>query len=306
MNQQATKQQLQEKVQQQLMHALLVSHYQEHKSDAEQQRINRVMDRINQLDSVNSQSMKLISFPQLKQLAVAASICFMVFMISLLILPQKSAMAEINQLIAELNDIGDRLYRISVKPLAKNSSNRININNQGAYKKSAAKWLDGASLYVRNQSDYLLMYETQHGSKLKASNKDGSWKLNEHKSLKEYADDKGSKLPLSGQAAEMALMDFPRLLNTLKRNYQLHYQAAETSNDLAQIIATRSSTEKGVKQVKIYYQPDTYLIEKMTFERVHLQGQAATYNIDLQLQKQLTLAPDFFNVLYHLSPQLTE
>lgn len=300
MNQQATDPQQQ--AQQQLMDALLTCHYQMSASKEHEQRIERVMQAINPHRVTTNNSVTRL--PKLKRLAMAASVCFVVFMLSLLVLPKKSAMAEMNQLIAELQDVGDRLYQITVTPLSTSQNNqRISSNNQRGYKKSAAKWLDGASLYVRNQSDYLLMYQTQHGTKLKASNVKGSWKLNEQKKLQQYNNDKGSKLPLSGQAAEMALMDFQLLLNTLKNSYELKYQSTNSQNNLSLLTATRLSSKKGVKQVQIYYQADSYLIEKITFDRVHLQGQPETYRIDLRLQKHNGLAPEFFQPHYHLEHQ---
>lgn len=286
---------LQQQAQLQLMEALLIGHYQDTNQAKQEQRIQAVINRINK-----PQRLRLLY--RFKPLAMAASLGAVVFMLSLLLLPHKSAMAEINHLIAQLQHIGDRVYGFSVTPLSTaENSNRIVSNNQQGYKKSAAKWLNGAQLYLRNQSDYLLMYQTQHGTKIKANTVNGSWKLNEKQQYQPYPNNKTIKLPLSGQAAEMAMMDFPVLLTSLKNSYQLTYQEQVKLNNqfLSLLTATPQKPGKGVKQIQIYYQPDNYLIQKMVFTKVHLQGQPASYRIELILQAQQALDPAFFTPDYH-------
>ncbi|AWB65604.1 hypothetical protein C2869_03755 [Saccharobesus litoralis] len=335
---QATKEQYQEHAKQQLLDALLHHTYQD-KQQAKQQnedRIAKVMAAIDsqateQLDSTNDtrerphSNVFTLPFGKNSWMGLAASVCLFVVTLSFWLLPANTAIAEVKNLIEYLEHLSDRLYQVHVEAI----ENKQNLSpEQLALKqkkqqlkqdrqsdkpsktliKPAAQWLDGAQLYMRGSDQYLLVAQTEKGQLLRGRNQDTSWKLDHKNQIKHYSDFSKIKLPFAGDAVNMAFMDLPLLLVTLTEKYQLTYQAdahtniqtSELANSkLSLIIADKKDQQKGVKQVLIYYQADSYQIEKIVFNRVHMQGSDQRYQVSLQRVETEALAEEFFSPEYH-------
>ncbi|KMT64422.1 hypothetical protein [Catenovulum maritimum] len=279
--------------QQQLIHALLQDVYQDKQLAQQQteQRINKVMEEINRPQS-NS---KLVQFPVKKNywLSLAASVCLLVITLSIWVLPTNPALAEVNNLIERLANLGDRLYKINLAPIDTQPINKTN-------------WLDDSRLYVRGKDHYVFVQTTDKGRLIRGRDISSSWKLDHKQQIKYYADLSDIKIPIAGDAIGMAFMDFASLLTNLTEKYQLSYQAqseAIGANGLAlsRITANKNAKQKGVKQVVIYYQADNYQIERIVFNKVHLKGDPALFNLSLQLENTKLLADDFFTAQYHLN-----
>jgi hypothetical protein len=313
-----------------LMHALLHQTYQSKASVIQKNeiRIQRVMVAIDDKTSQNGHTLssnlrhKIASSKVTnltpknnRWMGLAASLIFVISMLSFLFIPTKSALAEVNQILEQLAHIGDRLYRISVITVGvknhkisekgheiKDTSKKKNTFNN---KKPAENWLDNALLFVRNSNQYLLQIDTDQGRILRARNNSTRWKIDSNNSIKHYKDQSAMKLPFSSDAATMTFMDLPKLLTRLTENYDLNYHAdipTSLTQTLSLIVATKKSSEqKGVKAVSIYYQANSYLIDRIVFDRIHMQGSSKRYKISLQLLNTERLDEYFFTEEYHLN-----
>lgn len=304
---------------QQLIHALLQAIYQDKNSEVqeEQSRISEVLSTISEpkellADKSNSQH----KFAQ--WFSLAASICLMTLVMFSWLSPTNVAIAEVNNILTRLRSLEDRIYTISVLPVKplhlptektdvpnyKTLRSR-NENSDVSIRHSASIWLNGAKLYVRGDNQYVLIAETSEGYLLRARNRQHSWKLNHDNEVKYYDDHAGIKVPIAGDAVALVFMDVPQMLTHLADNYNLTYKKnagkdSESKQVLSMISANKKSKQlKGAKQINIFYHPDSYLIDRFEFDRVHLQGHRKRYKVSLQLVDLKALVIDFFDAEHH-------
>lgn len=315
---------IKEQAEQQLIHALLQTIYEDKKLAAQQHevRMTSILTAITTRKTSLTSRLVTQAWRLPGWFGVAASLCLFVLTLSFWLTPSNIALAEVHKLLDGLALLQDKAYQVSVTPVsAQQTANISNLAPKAStqmfdkdisanepsnkHKTSAASWLDGASLYIRGDKQYLLEAETPQGALLRGRNESTSWKLGHNNTVKVYQDYNKIKLPFAGDAVALAFVNLSVLLEKLTKNYQLAYKASNTASStdqsLSVITAIKKSPKiKGVKQITVFYQPDSYLIERIEFDRVHIQGNPERYQINLQLISTSALDVDLFNPEYHL------
>lgn len=309
---------IQQQAELQLTHALLQTIY-EDKTQASQQHDIRMTRLLRAIATTKTPLRNKIA-PLPAWFGLAASICLLAFTLSFWLTPSNHAIAEVHKLSDGLALLRDRVYQVSVAPVAaqqkaNNSNQRPKVllfDNKSAdeptdsSRTSAASWLNGANLYIRGANQYVLKANTHKGALLRGRNENASWKIGQDNAVKLYQDYTKIKLPFAGDAVALAFVNLPDMLEKLTKNYQLTHQASAAPNGsteqrLSVITAVKKSSDmKGVKQITLFYQSNNHLIERIEFDRVHIQGNPERYLIHLQLTDTLSLDVNFFNPDYHL------
>ncbi len=281
---------------QQLMHALLLR--QSESEDDVNAFVERGMEKLNQLESrkrwtkipiFGGQSYNILG-------GLAASFVVGVFIV-FLAYPSNSAMAAMNKVINHIETMGDRFYTLHVEKI-KHGKNTEN-------KESDAKIrFERADLYLRDEDKFVFIeYREGHEGPVKGSDGKHSWKIGPDNTL--VTDAPGSiKIPLSNKARGLVFMDLAASLNHLKSGYNITMEENRSlpgvDGQWTKILAEKIDRKtKGAKRVAFYFDPETYRIQQLVFDRVHLSGDRKRVKITMDLQSIEPLPDKFFEPAMH-------
>lgn len=296
-----------EQSQQQLIHSLLIT---KKDSDSEMNaRINNVMQAINSPPKQNTPEY-VNNAPWFQRWGSwAASLLLMVTLTFTLILPSNDARATMNEVIESLSEMGDRLYKMKIE-VSKQGKNQTNKSTQkhlvsNTHKEHKVVRFQKAKLYLRADNQFVFIEEKRNGKKnIKGSNGHESWQVSGKGKIKNSEQGK-IKVPLASKSADLAFMNLSESLQVLKASYDLTIEHKKTfkSSDLhwSKITAIKADKNvKGAKKVVLFFDPDSHVIQKLIFDKVHMKGRSTLMKVTLTLQSTEILPEYWFEQETHL------
>jgi len=291
-----------------LIHALLVHLHDSLATQDRERRVARAMQAIRQSESagVNAATSRIRLFPLwAKRVAwAAAAVVLVAIGLTVLTYTPQPAMASVNDILAALGRPGDRTYHMTVVELPEPPEPRapaeptIQVPRPG---------LDGATLYLRDATQYLLVRSDPHGG-LMFDGYDGqrSWRV-KNGQLAETKEGPGAGgIPMPSIMADVPFSDLRRTLERIQVDYKverLDQTPLPGGNAvLRHVVARRSSREvKGPETIEIWADPATGLPRCIIFDRAKFQGSPEPHRLTLQLSSAAPLAADWFTPAPHLT-----
>ena len=295
----------------QLVHALLLTEFAHMQTDVfpmtKDARVERVMEAIQarETQAVYSESSNdqifhnAVWFRQSRWttlFGMAASLLLCIISVSFLLATSSDALATIDRVVERITLARDRHYFISVD-IVEDRDDKI--------QESSHKTFVEGHLYLRDNNQFVLIQKNNKGQKIiKGTDGLSSWQIGAKGELRVEEDPYKIKLPLALKSSGLILMDVEGSLTALKDGYDLNVFENQSvlgiDNPVSVIQAVKQSeAQKGVKEVWVYFNAETYVIERMVFDRVHLQGSSELKRVTLDLIDLFVLPDLWFNYQGH-------
>jgi outer membrane lipoprotein-sorting protein len=301
----------------QLVHAMLMG-IAENNNDARQNRINKLMqsiraDRQKQASEKGTTPLKTHQYvgPAIKW-GTAAMIIVSLAILLMSLSPNK-AMATIDQMIAAIENAGDRTYRIIVRDQKtgrrERQPGRFTFQRRNRQERAV---LDGAALYLRGRKKYVLYRYTPSGQTvINGSDGQTNWLIRPRRAVLVSDDPQAFRVPMPENLANLLTLDFSETLQQIRERYRIKYlgtvpveQDQETS--WSYLHATRQNRKfKGPRVIRIWAHPDTGLLRRIEFADIQLQGDPEPKKLIFDLIDQKQLAENWFTHTAH-HPEDTE
>jgi len=297
----------------QLVHAMLM-HLAENNEDDRQRRINKLMQSIRA--DKEKQSSEKETRPQkphrfvgpVVRWGIAATIIISLT-ISLVSLPSNRAMATIDQMIAAIENAGDRTYSIIVR----DQRTGVRERESGRYTsikryRQERAGLDGATLYLRGRDKYVLYRYTPSGKTvINGSDGQTNWLIRPERPVLVSNNPQAFRIPMPEDLANLLTLDFSDTLQQIRELYKIKYlgtvpvdQAQGTS--WAYLDARQQHRKfKGPRVIRIWAHPDTGLLRRIEFADIHLQDNPEPKKLILDLMDQKQLPENWFKHTAHHS-----
>lgn len=306
-----------EHAQQQLVHALLL---QQKDTDAETSvRIEKVMSQLSrqeELSTTNSTSKNNNVIPLFRRwVSIAASVLVLVGFSFTLMLPSNEAIAAMDKVIETFSEMAGRVYDVKVetaKQGKKGSKHKQKSNGperQDDNRKNKKSSFSGGKLYLSGSEQFVLIANNQHRKgKITGSNGVESWSIGGKGKVKietQANSQAKTNLPLAAKSAELTFMNIPEMLNALKQSYHLTIEYDQQANNIAGLwskitLEKIDNQTKGVKELVLFFNPDTHVIQQMIFDKVHLQGDPSLKKVTMTLLSTAPIESNWFNYQTHL------
>ena len=230
--------------------------------------------------------------PRVAALAIAASVVVAATLMvwrSLGGSPADAAMVELDRIVDAAQQRGDRTYFIS------------EVHREMPVARAGVMWppIDGALLYVRGPSSYVLVRGTSEESQF-VTGYDGrhSWSVPPRGMVRVSTDSQRFRGAVPGQQHAIPFIDLRENLDLLRDAYDLRVIAPDqlTSPDgtVGRLEATRKENiRRGPKRVVIWYDSQTNTILRMLFDRLP-QAKDGPDSLVLELVDERNLGPTFF------------
>ena len=211
----------------QLVHAMLMGIAEDSK-DARQSRVNKLMqsiraDRQKQASEKETTPLKTHRYvgPAIKWGTAAMIIVSLaVFLMSL---PPNKAMATIDQMIAAIENAGDRTYSVIVRDqkTGRRESQSGRFANEGRNRQERAG-LDGATLYLRGRGKYVLYRYTPSGQTvINGSDGQTNWLIRPRRTVLVSDDPQAFRIPMPENLANLLTLDFSDTLQQIRERYKI-------------------------------------------------------------------------------------
>ena len=297
----------------QLVHAMLMGIAEDSK-DARQCRINKLMQSI-RADGKKQASEKATS-PQKPRRYVGPAIRWgtaAMIIVSLTILltslPSNKAMATIDQMIAAIENAGDRTYSIIVRDQKtgrrERQSGRFVVERRNRQERAV---LDGATLYLRGRGKYVLYRYTPSGKTvINGSDGQTNWLIRPEHPVLVSNDPQAFRIPMPECLTNLLTLDFSDTLQQIRERYKIKYigtvpveQDQEAS--WTYLHATQQNRGfKGPRIIRIWAHPDTGLLRRIEFADIHLQDNPEPKKLIFDLRDQKQLPQNWFTHTAHHS-----
>lgn len=302
-----------EQADKQLLHALLLGHHDsEEKLDAlleHSMASVRAQGRAKALMRVPS----TISRKLMPVMSIAASV-FIVSLVFFTSLPSNTAVADIDNIIARLAAVNDRLYSLNIEDEVKNdeflldhSTPDADIKDRSPVERAPIEraLLRKGQLYLRGDTQFVLMGERDDGTTfIKGSNQFESWQISGAKQRLRRAPIGQIKLPIFGRSRDLVFLNLPKTLASLKDSHHFEVSSGEViagvNGAWSKIVATKvDREEKGLAHVELYYEPTSFDLERIVFKRIPMQSNTKKVNLRLDLISKDALPNAFFDAETH-------
>jgi len=282
----------------QLVHAMLIG-IAEDNEDAGQSRVNKLMQSIRA--DWKKQAGERSTGPQKPRRYVGPAIRWgtaAMIIISLTILftslPSSKAMATIDQMIAAIENAGDRTYSIIVRDQKtgqrERQSSRSNVQRRNSQERAV---FDGATLYLRGKGEYVLYRYTPSGQTvINGSDGQTNWLIRPGLPVLLSDDPQAFRIPMPEDLANLLTLDFSDTLQQIRECYKIKYLGTVPVDQDQQaswtyLHATRQDRRfKGPRVIRIWAHPDTGLLRRIEFADIHLQDNPEPKKLILDLRDQ--------------------
>jgi outer membrane lipoprotein-sorting protein len=313
MSESLDKEQLRHAASLQLVHAMLI-HLAENNEDSKQRRINKLMQSV-RADKEKQASEKATS-PQkprryvgpVVRWGIAAMIIISVT-ISLVSLPPNKAMATIDQMIAAIENAGDRTYSIIVRDQRtgrrERKSGRFTVERRNRQERAV---FDGATLYLRGRDKYVLYRFTPSGETvINGSDGQTNWLIRPKRPVLVSNNPQAFRIPMPEDLANLLTLDFSDTLQQIREHYKIKYLGTVPVDQDQEALWTylhatqRKRKFKGPRVIRTWAHPDTGLLRRIEFADIHLQNNPEPKKLILDLMDQKQLPETWFTHTAHHS-----
>ena len=290
----------------QLVHAMLMG-VAENSKDARQNRVNKLMqsiraDRQKQTSEKETIPLKVHRYvgPAIK--CGTAAMIIVSLAILLMSLPSKKAMATIDQMIAAIENAGDRTYYIIVRDnktgRRDRGGDRFAIRGRNRQERAV---LDGATLYLRGRAKYVLYRYTPSGQTvINGSDGQTNWLIRPRRAVLVSNNPQAFRIPMPENLANLLTLDFSDTLQQIRERYKIKYLGTvpveqDHEASWSYLHATRQNRKfKGPRVIRIWAHPDTGLLRRIEFADIQLQGDPESKKLIFDLRDQKQLADNWF------------
>jgi hypothetical protein len=211
-----------------------------------------------------------------------------------------AAIRELDRIIVHSVWSKDRTYEIVVEEIASERQAR-----RPESQRPPKPPLDGATLHVRSNNQFVLIRKTQEGMPfITGSNGLQSWAINTRGPVRVSSDIHRFDHDLPGHETSVPLTNLHEGLQQLKRAYNLTFSSLgpeevvpEQGNDARLLIAVKKPRERGPQRVEIVYDSMTGRILRMRF--VQMPYGPDRLDLRLSLLSEEELQTDFFEHTSH-------
>jgi len=297
----------------QLVHAMLMG-LAEKSKDARQSRINKLMQSI-RVDKEKPASKKAASSQRPRRYVGpvirwgTAAMIIISLAVLLMSLPSNKAMATIDQMIAAIENAGDRTYSIIVRDQKtgrrERGSGRFSAERRNRHERAI---FNGATLYLRGRDKFVLYRYTSSGQTvINGSDGQTNWLIRPRRPVLVSNNPEAFRIPMPEDLAGLLTLDFSDTLQQIRESYKIKYlgtvpveQVQEAS--WAYLHATRHNRRfKGPRVIRIWAHPDTGLLRRIEFADIRLQDDPEPKKLIFDLRDQKRLADNWFTHTAHHS-----
>jgi outer membrane lipoprotein-sorting protein len=297
----------------QLVHAMLMG-IAENSKDARQSRINKLMQSIKA--DRRKQTAEKVEIPLKAHRYVGPAIklgtaAMIILSLAVLLtsLPSNKAMATIDQMIAAIENAGDRTYRIIVRDQKtgrrERQSDRFTFQIRNRQERAI---LDGATLYLRGRGKYVLYRYTPSGQTvINGSDGKTNWLIRPRRAVLVSDNPLAFRIPMPENLANLLTLDFSDTFQQIRERYKIKYLGTvpveqEQEASWSYLHATRQNRKfKGPRVIRIWAHPDTGLLRRIEFADIQLQGDPEPKKLIFDLRDQKQLAENWFTHTGHHS-----
>lgn len=218
------------------------------------------------------------------------------------------ALASLDDILSSLGRPGDRTYRITMEdlpePPGRPDRDQSPPRPTGRVPRPG---LDGATLYLRDGSQYVLVRDDPNGGTI-LDGYDGrqSWRIRRGQ-IAEVKDGPGAGgIPMPPMMADVPFSDLHRTLEQIRGNYTVEQLDLAALSGLApemrHVLVRRNSRQvKGPETIEIWADPKTGLPHRIVFDRAKLQGNHRPCRLTFDLTSQDHLPAHWFAPALHIS-----
>jgi len=297
----------------QLVHAILIG-LAENSKNAKQSRVKKLMQSIRA--DWKKQAKERAASPQKPHRYVGPAIRWgtaAMIIISLAVLltslPSNKAMATIDQMIAAIENAGDRTYSIIVRDQKtgrrERRPGRFTVQRRNRQERAV---FDGATLYLRGRSKYVLYRYTPSGQTvINGSDGQTNWLIRPRRAVLVSDNPQAFRIPMPEDLANLLTLDFSDTLQQIRERYKIKYLGTvpvkqDQEASWSYLHATRQNRKfKGPRVIRIWAHPDTGLLRRIEFADIKLQGDPEPKKLIFDLRDQKQLAENWFTHTAHHS-----
>ncbi|MFO0803426.1 MAG: hypothetical protein U0791_09935 [Gemmataceae bacterium] len=203
--------------------------------------------------------------------------------------PQASAATELDRLIDTATDAGDRSYVIR------------NLDARPEQPEERRPPVDGATLYVRRPSQYVLVRKFPDGRPfVTGSDGEKSWSVPPvgTGAVRVSGDPLRFRGPLPGHQHGIPFADLRSDLVQLRDAYVVTPLGSDTAGKRGLLAIKKSVEYRGPNRVELWYDPATGVIHRMVFAGMP-KARGGPDSVAVELQEQRELGNDFFRHQAH-------
>lgn len=288
---------------QRLVHALLLHVHDDHAAQHREERVQAVVFAArdntrtgalsaeappDRLSSAKSRTRRLhaVTWRAVSAAAAVIAIAVGAFVVNNSTRP---ALASVTQILTALNQPGDRTYRLSVYPADTEPKHGLN----------------GATLYLRDGQEYLLVRIDHRGREL-FDGYDGhsSWRIRAGVLVEVRKGPGAGGIPMPRSMAEVPFADLQGTLESIQRDYVVERFNLAPLDDggpqVRHLFARRRSPEaKGPNTIEIWADPQSGTPQRIVFDDAKFQGNAEPRRLTFKLISEAQLPVDWFSHSAH-------
>lgn len=217
-----------------------------------------------------------------------------------------SALAALDRVVQAVDAPVDRTYEIRMQPADLQLPRKAGREPGNLRPEDRRPGLDGAILYVRGGTQFVLYRSTPRGKMvINGSNGFEQWLIRPGKPVLVSSDPYAFRIPMPESLATIPLVDIRLSLTSLRHGYQLDMLPDEKLDDGTSTLWRHLRAQKidpatkGPKVVSIWYHPSTNLIGRIEFEQMHLQGRPEPRSMTISLVACQPLPDNWFEHAAH-------
>jgi len=297
----------------QLVHAMLMG-LAENSKDARQRRVKKLMESIRA--DWKKQAKEKAARPQKPHRYVGPAIrwgtaAMVIISLAVLLtsLPSNKAMATIDQMIAAIENAGDRTYSIIVRDQKTGRRDRragkFAVERRNRHERVV---FDGATLHLRGRGKYVLCRYTPSGQTvINGSDGQTNWLIRPRRAVLVSNNPQAFRIPMPEDLANLLTLDFSDTLQQIRERYKIKYLGTvpveqDQEPSWSYLHATRQNRRfKGPRVIRIWAHPDTGLLRRIEFADIQLQGDPEPKKLIFDLRDQKPLPENWFTHTAHHS-----
>jgi hypothetical protein len=236
---------------------------------------------------------------RLKRFWIPAAAAVLVACLVAIPLLTTTASAALEQVIKAMNTTRDRTYRIEV---LEPGSEDAPVRNGDRGRFPPAKYLDGASLWLRGPGEFVLRQTLPNGS-VRIMGSDGStnWSLRGDGPVHVTRDPGRFGGAIVARSGDFTGADLRSQLEDLKNFYQIEWLDRSGDGPWKLRASRRSADQGGAHEVEVWFDQDSGLLERMILSQLP-RANGGPRSIAYLLESTDPLPPDFFNHTHHHEP----